>query len=280
MHAVVAEILAHRAAGIRRQKLHRRRLGGGRRHHDGVFHRAILFQRAHQLRHRGAFLADRHIDAVKLLLVVAGSVHALLVNDRIDDHGRLAGLPVADDQLALPAPDRNQRIDRLDARLHRLMHRLARNDPRRLHLNLRPRHIGQRPLAVDRVAQPVHHAPQQPAPHRHVHDAARAADRIPLADSAVVAKDHDTDIVGLEVQRHAADPGTRELHHLAGHHILQAEHTRNAVAHRKDLAGLGNIGFGIERSDLLLQDVRDLRGADLHIRQLPSWRTANVANWI
>ena len=49
--------------------------------------------------------------------------------------GGLAGLAVADDQLALPAADRDHRVDRLDARLHRLLDRLAREDARRLHLD-------------------------------------------------------------------------------------------------------------------------------------------------
>src|SRR3546814_16505521 len=40
MHAVVAEELAHGAAGIGRQVLQRRRLRGGGGDDDGVFHRA------------------------------------------------------------------------------------------------------------------------------------------------------------------------------------------------------------------------------------------------
>jgi hypothetical protein len=38
---------------------------------------------------------------------------------------RLAGLAVADDQLALAAADVRHRVDRLDAGHHRLLHRLA-----------------------------------------------------------------------------------------------------------------------------------------------------------
>src|SRR3982750_1289942 len=48
-----------------------------------------------------------------------------LVDDRIDRDGGLAGLAVADDQLALPAADRHHRVDGLESGLHRLRHRLA-----------------------------------------------------------------------------------------------------------------------------------------------------------
>ena len=73
--------------------------------------------------HRRFLLADRHIDADHPL--------ALLVDDRIQRDGRLAGLAVADDQFALPPADRDHRIDALDARRQRLFHRLAVGDARR-----------------------------------------------------------------------------------------------------------------------------------------------------
>jgi hypothetical protein len=43
-----------------------------------------------------SFLADGHVDADQVL--------ALLVDDGVHGQGGLAGLPVADDQLALPRP--------------------------------------------------------------------------------------------------------------------------------------------------------------------------------
>ena len=64
----------------------------------------------------GPLLADGDVDAVELLLLVAGVVEPLLVDDGVDGHGRLARLPVADDQLALAAPDRHQRVDGLRIR--------------------------------------------------------------------------------------------------------------------------------------------------------------------
>ena len=214
------------------------------------------------------------------LLLVAAGVDRLLVDDRVDDHRGLAGLAVADDQLALAAADRDQRVDRLQAGLHRLVHRLARDDAGRLHLDAAALGGGDRALAVDRVAERVDHAAEQRVAHRHVHDGAGARDGVAFADLPVVAEDHHADVVGLQVQRHAAQAGAGELDHLAGHAVLQAEHAGDAVADAQHLAGLGDVGLGVERGDLLLQDLRDLGGADLHIRRLPSWRTAGAAGGI
>ena len=62
------------------------------------------------------FLPDGHVEAL-----YAGS---LLVDDRVDADGGLAGLAVADDQLALAAADGRHGVDGLDAGLQRLLHRL------------------------------------------------------------------------------------------------------------------------------------------------------------
>ena len=88
----------------------------------------MLFETLHHRRHGGILLADGDVDA--------DDASALLIDDRVDGNGRLAGAPIADDQLALPAANGDHRIDRLDARLERLVHRLPRYDTRRYGLDL------------------------------------------------------------------------------------------------------------------------------------------------
>ena len=63
--------------------------------------------------------------------VNADQVFALLVDDGVDCDGGLAGLTVANDQFALTAADRHHRVDRLEAGLHRLRHRLTCDHARR-----------------------------------------------------------------------------------------------------------------------------------------------------
>ena len=86
------------------------------------------------------------------------------------DDGGLAGLAVADDQLALAAADRDQGVDRLQAGLHRLVHRLARDDARRLDVDAAALGRLDRALAVDRLAQRVDDPAQQALADRHVDD--------------------------------------------------------------------------------------------------------------
>src|SRR5262249_24072593 len=121
------------------------------------------------------------------------------------------------------------------------------------------------PLTVDGIAERVDHAAEQALADRHVHDGARALDGLPFLDLAVLAEDHDADIVGLEIERHAAH-AVLELDHLAGLDIVQAVDAGDAVADRKHLADLGDLGLLAEVLDLLLQDCRNFGRADVHQR--------------
>ena len=90
-----------------------------------------------------------------------------------------------------------------------------------------------------------------------------ALDGLAFLDLAVVAEDHDADVVGLEVERHAAD-AVLELDHLAGLHVVEAVGARDAVADRQHLADFGDFGLLAEILDLLLEDRGDFGGADVH----------------
>src|SRR6478735_11169664 len=124
--AVVHPVLAHGAAAVRGEVLEHGLVTGRGVHHDRVVHGAVLGQRADGLRDRRRLLADGDVDALHAL--------TLLVQDRVDGDGGLAGLAVADDQLALAPTDRRHRVDGLDAGLEWLVHRLAAGDPGRLDL--------------------------------------------------------------------------------------------------------------------------------------------------
>src|SRR5262249_12216935 len=144
---------------------------------DRVVEGAVVLQNLDDLRHGRALLPNRDVDAVELPRFIAASVDRLLVEDGVDDHGSLAGLAVADDELALPAPDRHQAVDGLEASLHRLMHRLARDDTGRLHFYALALHVGDRAFAVDRIAETVDDATEQSATDGDVDDRAGALDR-------------------------------------------------------------------------------------------------------
>src|SRR5689334_9672607 len=100
----------------------------------------------------------------------------MLVQDRVDRDRRLARRAVADDQLALAAADVRHRVDRLDAGLQRLLHRLALHNARSLPLDRARLRRLDRPLAVERIAERVDDAAEQPLTDRDRRDLAGAAD--------------------------------------------------------------------------------------------------------
>src|SRR4029450_441166 len=263
VHAVVAEKFAHGAGGEGSDVLHRRRIRSGGSDDDRVLQRALLFQHLDELRDGGALLADRDIDAVQLDLLVAGRIERLLVQDGVERDRSLAGLAVADDQLALAAADRDQRVDGLQARRHRLMHRLARNDAGRLDVDTHALVGLDRTLAVDRVAQRVDDAAEQALADRGIHDGAGALDGLAFLDLAVGAEDHDADVVGFEVERHAAG-AVLELDHFTGLDVVEAVDAGDTVADGQHLSDFGDLSLLAEILDLVLEDRGNFRGADVH----------------
>ncbi len=254
--AVVEEVLAHGAAREGRHPLDRSRLDRGGRDDDRVVHRAGLAQPLVDLRDRRGLLADRDVDADHVL--------ALLVQDRVDQDRGLAGRAVADHELALAAADRDHRVDRLDAGLERLLHRLALDDAGRLELD-RARLVGlDRPLAVERLAERVHDPADERVADRDAHDLAGALDRLALADLLPVAEERHADVPLLEVEGDTGD-AVLELERLHGHAVLEAVDAGEAVSDLEDGADLRELGVDVVLLDPLLEERGDLFWAQLHV---------------
>ncbi len=185
----------------------------------------MLLELANHRRDGRGLLADRDVDADQVL--------ALLVDDGVDRNRGLPGLTIADDKLALAAADRHHRVDRLQARLHRLRNGFSPDHAGRDLLD----HVGhlgeERALAVDRLAERIHHAPEELGAHRHLENAAGALDRVALGDVLVFAEDHRADRVALEVQGEA-EGVVREFQHLALHHVREAVDAADAVGDGHD----------------------------------------------
>ncbi len=254
---VVEEPLAHRASGVRSDVEHRRRVRGCRGHDDRVLHRSVLCERLGDLGDGRLLLADDDVDADDAL--------ALLVDDRVEGDGRLAGLAVADDQLALPAADRDHGVDRLQARLDGLLDALPVDDARGDALDRVE--LGRRDgtLVVDRAAERVDDASDERRSDGHLDDAPRAADLLALLDLLRFAQEHDADLVLLEVEREAEDV-VPEVDELARHDLVEAVDARDAVSDREHGADLGHVDRLLVAGQLLLQDRRDLVRLDLHLQ--------------
>ena len=165
---------------------------------------------------------------------------ALLIDDRVDGDGGLAGLAVADDQLALAAADRDHGVDGLESGLQRLFDRLAVDDAGREALDRVELGGVDRTLAVDRNAERIDDAADQRRADRDGHDLAGALDLVAFLDLGGFAEEHDADVVFLEVERQAGDV-VRELHELAGHDAVEAVDAGDAVADGDDGADFRDV---------------------------------------
>src|SRR3989449_338632 len=264
----VAEVLPHRDAGIRRDVLEWRRLG--RRGHDDrrVLHGAGVLEDLDHLRDGRALLPDRHVEAVHVL--------ALLVDDRVHADRGLARAAVADDQLALAAPDRNHRVDGLEPGLERFLHRPAVHDARGVALD-RPKLVGvDRALGVHRLAERVDDPTGQRLADRHLGDPVRPPDDVAFLDERVVAKEHRANLFLLEVEDHPDDVAGK-LEQLARHRPLEPVDARDAVADLDDAADLLQVHLRLVARELLPDDFADLSGLD-HPCPLTS-RSRNRASW-
>ena len=141
----------------------------------------------------------------------------------------LAGLAVADDQLALATADRRHRVDRLDAGLQRLVHGLAAHDAGGLDLHAALFGADEVAVAVDRVTERVDDAAEHAVTDRHRQDAARGPHGLALFDLVDVAEDDgaDRELVEVQGETHGAVFELQEFVHGC---VGQAADSGDAVA--------------------------------------------------
>src|SRR5512135_1137148 len=191
MTAIVAEIFTNGAAGIRRDELQRGGFGCSRRHDDGIVHGTGLSKSIDNLSYGGALLADGNVNA--------DNVAAFLIDDGVDGDGGLAGLAVADDQLALTAADGDHAVDGLQAGLQRLLHGLARDDAGSFEFDTSFFLGIDGAAAVDRSAERVDDASDQFFADGNLGDTAGSFHRIALFDHVGFTEQRGADVVFFEV---------------------------------------------------------------------------------
>src|SRR6185437_15714411 len=250
----IAKIFTHGAGGEGRDVLHGGGLAGGGGDDDGVFHRAVFRERLDHLRDGGALLTDGAVDA--------NHVVAALVDDGVEDDRGLAGLAVANDQLALAAADGDHRVNGLDAGLQRLANGLAVHDAGGEALEIVALRALNRAFIVQGLAERIHHAADQLVADGHGHNLVGALDGIAFANFRVIAEEHGADLIFLEVQRNAED-AVRKLDHLAGHALIEAVDARDAVADGDDRADLLDRDRLLIIFDLLAQNPGDFICLDI-----------------
>src|ERR1700731_24446 len=259
MLAVVHPVLTDRRTSVRRKPFEARGIRRWSGDDGRVVHRATLFKRVVHAGDRGALLADRDVDAPHLLLGIAALPVLPLVEDGVNTDRGLAGLAVADDQLALAAPDRSLRVNRLDTGLQRFLDALALHPRRGLNLQ---RATGFRldvAAAVDRMPERIDHTAQELIPDRDRQHLTGALDLLALRELFEIAENNRTNVVLVEVQGYTQHPAL-EFEQFLRHHGRQALDVRDAVAGVDDGADLLTRRVGGEAGDVLLDRTLDVVG--------------------
>ena len=241
--ALEHEVFGHGNAGIRSQVLERCAVGSRSGDDDGIGHGAVFFQRADDTGYGRSFLADSDVDA--------DDARILLVQNRIDGDGRLAGTTVTDDEFTLATADRDHGVDSLEACLERYLDRLAVSDAEGLDFD-QARFFGlDFPFAVDRHTQGVDNAADHGFANRDTHDAACTADRVAFLDEGVIAEQYGADVVFFQVQGHAVN-AVRQFQQFPGHGFVQTVNVGNAVPDFQNGADIVDVHFHIIIFDLFL----------------------------
>ena len=105
---------------------------------------------------------------------------------------------------------------------------------------------GDRPLAVERSAERVDDAADQSLAHGHVHDTTRALDLIARVQVLVFAKEHDADLVRIDVECDAEQIAGK-LHQLIKSHARKARDLGDAGGDARDRAHLARRQLRRER---------------------------------
>ena len=218
-------------------------------HDHGVAHRSLLLQHGDNGAHGGELLADRNVDADQAL--------PLLVDDRVDRHGGLAGLAVADDQLALTAADWDECVNRLDASLHWRGDRLAADYAWRNALNGATLLCVDWALAIQWTTERINNAADQLWPNRNLNNTAGGLDGVTLFDALRITKEHGANSLFAKVECHASN-AARELQKFRRECAGESVDLRNAVADLYYGANGARLGAAVKARDLRLQDANDL----------------------
>ena len=256
--ASVAEVFADGGACKRGVILHCGGISCGGGHDYRVIHRSVLAQGLDDGSHRTALLSDCHINTVH---GVALEEVLPLVDDRVYGDGGLACLAVADDQLALSAPDRDHSVDSLQSCLERLGDRLAENDARGLALQ---RHIRQlsfdRAQAVKGRAEGIDDAANEAFADSDGGDAARAVHNHSFLYGVRRPHQHCTHIVRLEVHHDRTDAAA--VQQFARFGLVKAVNADHAVADLQHLADLLKLEIVFHLAELAQQYLGDFTGFD------------------
>ena len=226
--AGVHEILRYGAAGIRSDVLHGSGFPRARVDDNGIREGVVLFQRFGKLHHRGRFLPYRNVNAYYVL--------AFLVEDGVQRDRRLAGLPVADDQLTLSSADGEERVHDEQSRFHGSIDGLTLDYAGRGTLNGTVTVSADLPQPVHGIAQRVHRPAQIPVAYGDAGGLARAPYHAARHYVAAVAEHYYAAEIRAQILYHSPHSAL-EQDYFAVCRVRKSVRAHYAVADRDHPAG-------------------------------------------
>ena len=194
------------------------------------------------------FLTDRNIDADDIL--------AFLVENRINCNRGFTRLAVTDDELSLPFADRHHGVDRLDPGLQRFIDRLAHQYAGRSIFNRAFLFGNNGTFAIDRLSECIDNTTDQSLANRYFYNFSGRFDNISFFDLSIRAQNDHTDIVFLQIERHAVDAAVK-FEQLALHAVAQTIDSGNAVTDLQYGTIIQNLKFTMIMLDLFFYDGTD-----------------------
>ena len=143
------------------------------------------------------------------------------------------------------------------------MHALPGDDAGSDHLHLAEFLGRDRSLAVDGLTDAVHHASFHFRADRNLGDATGPLDDVTFLDVAYVAEHGAADVVFLEVEGQSENVA-RELEQFHGLAIFHTIHTGDTVANGENGPGFLQVDVFLVTGNLILDDLADFFGFDLH----------------
>ena len=254
VHSIIHEPLAHGGTGKGREILVRGGVGCRRGDDRRVRHGAVGFEDGERAGDVRVLLADGDVDAIKRpeilqLSFLAGPVQFRLADDGIERDRGFAGGAIADDELALPAADRNHRVDGHDARLHRLIHTPALDHAGRDFFQGIGGFRFDRAFPIQRLADRIHDPAEERFADGDLEQFTGGADLIAFHHPRGIAENDGADFRLLEVERETENTAG-EFDHLVQHDVAQAFDSGHAVAGIADDADVALAGRGFQAGDL------------------------------
>mmetsp|Transcript_24779 Transcript_24779/g.45972 ORF Transcript_24779/g.45972 Transcript_24779/m.45972 type:complete len:512 (+) Transcript_24779:271-1806(+) len=238
MLSVVTEVLSHGGTGVGGQELKRGGVGGSGGNDDAVVHGLLVIELTDKLGDGGSLLSNTNVDTGQRIRL------GLLVDDGIDGNGGLTGLTITNDQFTLSTTNGDESINGLKAGKHRLGHGLTRDDSGGLNLRTGSLAVIEGGTSIDGLTDTVHDTSEELVTNGNVDNGTGTLDSVSLKNVTIITKNHNSHVVLLKVEGHAAETAGKD-NHLSGLDVGKSINTSDTISNGDDRASLSVLDGGV-----------------------------------